>query len=151
MACNGLLTNQCSTHVCLWQPRGRQQVTNCYMSHLSHLLGISSVQHQVESEEQERMTRSYFRFGGEGYPSMNMEMTESGGIVSGSVSGLRRRRKCIWASSVLAGLVALVIIVATIKTRSVSRNIWLEQQNTFIHTHLQTSHSVSGRSPGAGR
>ena len=80
-----------------------------------------------------------------------MEMTESGGIVSGSVSGLRRRRKCIWASSVLAGLVALVIIVATIKTRSGSRNVWLEKQHTFIHTHPQTSHSVSGRSPGAGR
>ena len=52
-----------------------------------------------------------------------MEMTESGGIVSGSVSGLRRRRKCIWVSSVIAGLVALVIIVATIKTRSGSRNV----------------------------
>ena len=61
------------------------------------------------------MTRSNFRFGEEGH---NMEMTESGGIVSGSVSGLRRRRKCIWVSSVMAGLVALVIIVATIKTRS---------------------------------
>ena len=48
---------------------------------------------------------------------MNMEMSESGGIVS-NVSSLRRRRKCIWASSVVAGLVALVIIVATIKSRS---------------------------------
>ena len=61
-----------------------------------------------------------------------MEMTESGGIVSG-VSGLRKRRKCLWASSVLAGLVALVIIVATIKTRSISRKKSIEK-NTFIYT-----------------
>ena len=71
-----------------------------------------------------------------------MEMTETGGIMSGSVSGLRKRRKCIWASSVMAGLVALVIIVATIKTRSGSRTIMIEniETNTFIlfRHHIQS-------------
>ena len=71
-----------------------------------------------------------------------MEMTETGGIMSGSVSGLRKRRKCIWASSVMAGLVALVIIVATIKTRSGSRTIIIEniETNTFIlfRHHIQS-------------
>ena len=71
-----------------------------------------------------------------------MEMTETGGIMSGSVSGLRKRRKCLWASSVMAGLVALVIIVATIKTRSGSRTIMIEniETNTFIlfRHHIQS-------------
>ena len=62
--------------------------------------------------------------------------------MSGSVSGLRKRRKCIWASSVMAGLVALVIIVATIKTRSGSRTIIIEniETNTFIlfRHHIQS-------------
>ena len=61
-----------------------------------------------------------------------MEMTETGGMMSGSVSGLRKRRKCLWASSVLAGLAALVIIVATIKTRSGSRTIIIEITHLFV-------------------
>ena len=59
--------------------------------------------------------------------------------MSGSISGLRKRRKCLWASSVMAGLVALVIIVATIKTRSCSRTLMIEN-NLFIlfRHHIQS-------------
>ena len=36
-----------------------------------------------------------------------------------SSNNVRRRRKCIWVTSIISGLLAIVIIAVTIKTRSV--------------------------------
>ena len=43
--------------------------------------------------------------------------TERSGIVSANAS-VRRRRRCIWIGSIVSGLVAIIIIAATVKSRS---------------------------------
>ena len=42
--------------------------------------------------------------------------SESSGMVTAG-SRVRRRRRCIWVTSVIAGLAAVVIIAATIQNR----------------------------------
>ena len=49
--------------------------------------------------------------------SVNLDTGETGGMVS-STNNVRRRRKCIWVTSIISGLIALTIIAVTIKTRS---------------------------------
>ena len=49
--------------------------------------------------------------------SLNMDpASESSGMVTAG-SRVRRRRRCIWVTSVIAGLAAVVIIAATIQNR----------------------------------
>ena len=49
--------------------------------------------------------------------SVNLDTGETGGMVSSS-NNVRRRRKCIWVTSIISGLIAITIIAVTIKTRS---------------------------------
>lgn len=140
MACDGLPANQRSAHVRLWQPRGGQQVTpDCWAVCSNATIGIASTPNIDESWREEIVIWFCFRSGGGSSPSMNMEMREAGGLVTNSVSSLRRRRKCLWVSSVLAGLVALVIIVVTIKTRLWSQNDW------SLQAYCQSSSDITFR------
>ena len=60
--------------------------------------------------------RRMFSYGNIDGSKMEMEQTDRGGNVS-SFTSIKRRKKCIWISSIIAGLAALVIITATIKNR----------------------------------
>lgn len=49
--------------------------------------------------------------------SVNLDSGEMGGMVS-SGNKVRGRRKCVWITSIISGLVAITIIAVTVKSRS---------------------------------
>ena len=48
--------------------------------------------------------------------SVNLDSGEMGGMVASS-NKVRRRRKCVWITSIISGLIAITIIAVTIKSR----------------------------------